>query len=141
MSTAQRVSRGFHRLALFLAAIPLVLGVILSVSLAVKNANEAFTEQPGLICARDYLIKYHGSREMALEQAIGMIDLAIAGCSNRSKLVSSQVALDTREEDFDYATSVASAIAVGLAITLAVSFAVYGTVRAIGWVIGGFAAS
>jgi hypothetical protein len=28
MAASQRVSRGFHRLALFLAAIPLILGVL-----------------------------------------------------------------------------------------------------------------
>jgi len=32
-------------------------------------------------------------------------------------------------------------LGLGLAMTLAVSLAVYGLVRAIGWVIGGFAAS
>jgi len=32
-------------------------------------------------------------------------------------------------------------LATGLIITLAVSLAVYGIVRAIGWVIGGFASS
>jgi hypothetical protein len=41
MSTAQRVSRGSHRLGLFLAAIPLVIGIILSVGPAVEQANRA----------------------------------------------------------------------------------------------------
>jgi len=35
----------------------------------------------------------------------------------------------------------AKVLAVGLAITLAATLAVYGIVRAMGWVIGGFAAS
>lgn len=77
MSTSQRVSRGFHRLALFLAAIPLLIGTYFSI-----------------------VIAYSGS---------------------------------STEGDVTFTQA-------RLAITLAVSLAVYGVVRAIGWVIGGFAA-
>jgi hypothetical protein len=55
MSTAQRVSRGFHRLALFLAAIPLLLGGILSVYFAWVSASDAklrYNEQAALVCAQ-----------------------------------------------------------------------------------------
>jgi hypothetical protein len=74
MSTSERVSRGFHRLELFLAAIPLLAGGVFATYLAVDTAN-------------------------------------------------------------------ITPLVRGLPITLAVTLAVYGVVRAIGWVIGGFAAS
>ena len=41
----------------------------------------------------------------------------------------------------NWRTKFALPLATGLIITLAVSLAVYGIVRAIGWVIGGFASS
>ncbi len=41
----------------------------------------------------------------------------------------------------NWRTKFAVPLTIGLATTLAASFAVYGLVRAIGWVIGGFAAS
>ena len=41
MSTSQRVSRGFHRLALFLAAIPLLIGSAISIYMAVDSVNTA----------------------------------------------------------------------------------------------------
>ena len=74
MAASQRVSRGFHRLALVVAAISLLVGGVSSAYVAVMEA--------------DY--------------ALGIILFAFA---------------------------------------LAASLAVYGIVRAIGWVIGGFAAT
>jgi hypothetical protein len=44
MSTSQRVSRGFHRLALFLAAIPFLVGVAFSASGALDHAKHKRTE-------------------------------------------------------------------------------------------------
>ena len=44
MSTAKRVSRGFHRLAVFLAAIPLLLGGSLSVYIAFGLANRLWEQ-------------------------------------------------------------------------------------------------
>jgi hypothetical protein len=77
MAASLRLSRGFHRLALFLAAIPLLIG-------------------------------------------IAFLFIAILGAS----------AGDVGK--------LAPRWALGSAITLAISLAVYGIVRAIGWVIGGF---
>jgi hypothetical protein len=56
MSASQRVSRGFHRLGLFLAAIPMVLGVFASLYIASETANGAkrwHDEQATLVCAQD----------------------------------------------------------------------------------------
>jgi hypothetical protein len=42
--------------------------------------------------------------------------------------------------DFNWFSTFASSVIPLIGVTLAVTFAVYGLVRAIGWVIGGFAA-
>jgi len=39
MSTSQKISRGFHKLALFLAAIVLLLGVAWSAATAIQRAT------------------------------------------------------------------------------------------------------
>ena len=56
MDTAQRLNRGFHRLALFLAAISLLAGGVVSVffaSLATSNAKRWHDKQVALVCAQD----------------------------------------------------------------------------------------
>jgi hypothetical protein len=56
MAASQRLSRGFHRLALFLAAIPLVVGSIASLYIASDAASSAklwHDEQAALACAQD----------------------------------------------------------------------------------------
>ena len=55
MSTAQRVSRGFHRLALFLAALPLLLGGSLSVYIAFDLANRLWEQHQKLVCAHEHV--------------------------------------------------------------------------------------
>src|SRR5215510_6830626 len=55
MSTAQRVSRDFHRLALFLAAIPLLLGASLSVYIAFDLANRLWEQHQKLVCAHEHV--------------------------------------------------------------------------------------
>jgi hypothetical protein len=45
MSTSQRVGRSFHRLGVFLAAIPLIAGVVTSVLIAMGGAKEAQNKQ------------------------------------------------------------------------------------------------
>jgi hypothetical protein len=51
MSTSQRVSLRFHRLAVFLAVIPLVLGVTLSAFFAYTAANREADQHQKLDCA------------------------------------------------------------------------------------------
>jgi hypothetical protein len=56
MSAAQRVSRGFHRLGMFLAAIPLLIGGGISIFDALNQANagkQAYYEQLALNCAQE----------------------------------------------------------------------------------------
>lgn len=82
MGTSQRVSRGFHRLGLFLAAVPPLLVASFCLFVAVRAAF------------------FGGLASVSLSQVITTLLMAFA-----------------------------------------VSLAVYGLVRAIGWVVGGFTAS
>jgi hypothetical protein len=54
MSAAQRVSRGFHRLALFLAAIPLIIGGSLALYFAFEDTSNFATQYQTLVCAHKY---------------------------------------------------------------------------------------
>jgi predicted Co/Zn/Cd cation transporter (cation efflux family) len=63
------------------------------------------------------------------------------GCSDWAQTASFREVINAKPDDFSYATELLPPLTIGLAITLAVSLAVYGFVRAIDWVIGGFAAS
>jgi len=57
MAASQRVSRGFHRLALFLAAIPLLLGTILSLGYANNVADQNQKQHAKLVCANKHVLK------------------------------------------------------------------------------------
>jgi hypothetical protein len=147
MSTAQRVSRGFHWLGLFLAAIPLLVGGYLSAMEApdwtapfsakwtlsndwepVPDSGNAPTSGGNYVPppptmhikgVGDFLMST-GFEKLSAEQQQTMADQIIAR---------------------NWRTKFAMPLAEGLSITLAVSLAVYALIRAIGWVIGGFAAS
>ena len=124
---ATRISRGFHWLALFLAATLLLVGGYVSVSYAVGEASMPPAEvwsKPALI------IEGFGTVPMPL----GFDRLTR---DEQDELVD-QLAASLRPE---WWANFSKALGVSLAITLAASLAVYGVVRAIGWVIGGFAAS
>jgi hypothetical protein len=152
MSTSQRVSRGFHRLALFLAAIPLLIGIVSSVLWGFHDANLASDKHQQLVCAQnrlgtrekpwtipwDALVKAYESGT-PLENA--EVSLKRLGCSEwEYDSVRLGEALDVSPK-FDWIGKFAPPSGIGFAITLVVSLALYGAVRAIGWVIGGFAAS
>jgi hypothetical protein len=50
MATSQSLSRGFHRLALFLAAIPLIVGVFAIANVLVQ-ADRANRQHQQLVCS------------------------------------------------------------------------------------------
>lgn len=184
MATADRVSRGFHRLALFLAAIPLLVGGTWAGVTAFEAADRAkrtHAEQLELVCAKTRI----GEKPVSPQEGEGNVfdrfddpssadaaesnkkpwernwtkkngatlppgftlappsrDLKALGCSEVSRQVLLRNILDARTpEDFSYAKALVPTLAFLLGITLAVSFAFYAVVRAIGWVIGGFAKS
>ena len=81
MAASQRVSRGFHRLALFLAAIPLLVGGGLSLFIAIDQANKAkamHEEQARLVCAQTALKSDVPQGYRAVD---GRVDLQKLGCS------------------------------------------------------------
>ena len=124
MATSQRVSRGFHRLALFLAAIPLLIGGTWSVIYALNEAGPALSE--------------NASKSSAAIPSSGK-NLTIDGVD-----ISPVPTPDQQNEKVDrmvlpyWRIKFAELLAKGLAISLAVALALYGLVRAIGYVIGGF---
>lgn len=161
MSTSQRVSRGFHRLALFLAAIPLLLGGIFSVYFAWVSAGEAklpYDEQATLVCAQNaFYKKFYADlsrdefdRRIAEKLAsiqTGEVkvtdpDLKELGCSDQSRTVSVLEIFRARApSEFSWSAVFWPPLGYGLAVSLGVALVLYGVIRAIGWVIGGFAAS
>src|SRR5262245_21360460 len=153
MRTAQRVSRGFHRLAVFFAAIPLVIGAAYSTPIVIEAmtaARKASLEHNRVMCAHQYLNQIRrrrlspeakipaSSQDVLLASDDIQINLRSIGCSNSDATISLGEARNPPK--FSLLGAFASAIA-ALTLTLALSLAIYGLFRAIGWVIGGFAAS
>ena len=124
---ATRISRGFHWLALFLAATSLLVGGYFSVIYAVGEASMP----PAEVWSRPALII----------EGLGTVPMPLGfdrlTRDEQDELVD-QLAASLRPQ---WWANFSKALGVSLAITLAASLAVYGVVRAIGWVIGGFAAS
>ena len=155
MATSQRLSCGFHRLALFLAAIPLLVGLPISAFWAVSDFNYAAEKHQKLACAhksagtpgQPWTIPWDAfaKRQNPFDDLIPIdnreISLKQLGCSELEYDLATYGEVRDVSPTFNWLGIVAATLAAGLAITLAVSLAVYGIVRAIGWVIGGFTAS
>jgi ABC-type cobalamin transport system permease subunit len=135
MAASQRPSRGF-RLALFLAAIPLLIGIGVSFFVAKDSADKASQAYQQLLCAHRYIATNQSWLMSAPDGAI--LDLIQIGCSDRPAATISLGEARTKPVAAEQLVS-SSKLWVGLVITFAVSIAVYGIVRAIGWAIGGFA--
>jgi hypothetical protein len=127
MAGSERDSRGFHRLGVLLAALALLIGGTWSVIYALNEAASASSENPP-------------PKSSGATPSSGK-NLTIDGVD-----ISPVLTPDQQNEKLDrmalpsWRTKFAERRAKGLTIGLAVSLAVYGIVRAIGWVIGGFAA-
>ena len=153
MSASLRVSRGFHRLAIFLGAIPLILGSVFYFNLAWDKgrtasmyacAQEAFYKKFYANLSRDEFDRRVAAKLAPIrtgEVKVTDPDLKELGCSNYSKRVSVLEIFGASRHKFAWAAAFFHQVVIGLAITLAISLAVYVLVRAIGWIIGGFMAS
>jgi hypothetical protein len=135
MSAAQRVSRGFHRLALFLAAIPLLLGGSLSVYIAFDLANRLWEQHQKLVCAHQHVPPQMPS---AFDQ-FDTVKLKQIGCSNSDDTI--RVARNPSPNLNWFAAFGSGLLRSPLPQTLIITLGVYVVVRAIGWVIGGFVSS
>lgn len=152
MSESQRVSRGFHRLAVLSAAIPLLLGIIYSLWSSYQTANNELDRHDKLECAREHAALWppvttssvsddEQTSSVGDDEEMGIpLSLKSVGCSDRDDdMVSYAEAANPPE--FNWWKSYARHIASILALTAAISLGAYSVIRAIGWVIGRFAAS
>jgi hypothetical protein len=156
MSKSQWAGRGFHRLAYFLAAIPLLVGSIGSVSMGFKEANYGSTQYHKLECAHDI---YRSNEKRfwdllsaydplsgeggyldvsAIKDGRAAVDLKALGCSNVNDATT--FAQIKKLPQFSWLGTFASGMASWMPITLFLTLAVYGVVRGIGWVLDGFVA-
>jgi len=136
MSAAQRVSRDFHRLALFLAAIPLLLGGSLSIYIAFDLASRLWEQHQKLVCAHEHVAgKKLG--ENVFDQ-FDTVNLKQIGCSNSDDTVTVGEARNPPPNLNWFAAFGSGLLLSPLPQILIVTLVVYVLVRAIGWVIGGF---
>ena len=143
MATRERVSRGFHWLGLLLATVTFLICGYFMVVTVMDDAGRKQRARQELLCARD---KIKASNAEAGLKAVGLtdnLDLKSLGCTSWSRVVSREAVLNVRDEDFSYASAllIPLSLSLPLILALAISFGVYGLMRAIGRVIGGFAAS
>jgi hypothetical protein len=146
--TSPRVSRGFHRLGLFLAAIPLLWGVFYSLGDPLQMANHDLDWHQKVACAHGVFQtdpKRFWTAAFAPPPAGRTdppltIDLQAIGCSSQAD-DALLIAYAENPPAFNWWTSFGAQAGFILAFAGVVSLAVYGVVRAIGWVIGGFASS
>jgi|RhiMetdeSRZDD1v2_1073273.scaffolds.fasta_scaffold115733_9 hypothetical protein len=152
MSAAQRVSRGFHRLAVFLAAIPLLIGVLFSLGTPYNVVTSELASHQAVLCAnkvyqtdRDRFWKIvfapiaPGHAVDTLLTGRPTVGLRELGCSQNDNFILVEDAKNPPE--FSWWRRFGEEAGSGLAFAVIASLAIYGLVRAIGWVIGGFAAS
>jgi hypothetical protein len=151
MSAAQRLSRGFHRLGFFLAAIPLIVGII-AIAEVTQQGDRAIRQHAKLECVHNHIAQARRVDEQGhlfepLPEGYELvwqdgyrISLKQVGCSV-SEYDTITYGEARNPPDFDWLNALGLPLALAVAATLAVSLAVYGLVRAIGWVIGGFAAA
>jgi hypothetical protein len=103
-STSQRVTRGFHRLGVVLAGLTMLVGIAGTIFVGSMKAGDASVKHQQLVCARDKL----NARSLALKDAADRWwekdpladtqDLKQLGCTTWAQSVSTQSALDARDD-------------------------------------------
>ena len=137
---AHRISRGFHRIGIASAAIPLVAGLAFTAFLAhslhgsEKMAEAARVERNAMVaCARDAL-------KDTTYQSRDLIDFQTLGCSKTSEALGA-IRMYVMQPPRNSSAEVVFMVGIGITLSLLASLTVYGIVRAIGWVIGRFTTS
>jgi hypothetical protein len=129
------------------------IGITSTIFIAGNDARDSFRRHQSLVCAHEHtgtpnqpwtlpwdaFVKTQNPFEDLIPIENREISLKQLGCSN-SEYDTVKFAEALKPSEFSWLSNLAP-ISFGLALTLMVTFAVYGIVRAIGWVIGGFAAS
>jgi hypothetical protein len=135
MAASTGPSRNLHRLALFLAAIPLLLGGSLSVYIAFDLANRLWDQHQKLVCAHKYVAGQKPSGKVF--DQFDTVKLKQIGCSNSDDTVTVGEARNP-PPNLNWFAEFGSALLLSpLPQTLIVTLVVYVVVRVIGWVIGG----
>jgi hypothetical protein len=134
MAALARLNLNFHRLALLLAAIPLLLGGSLSVYIAFDLANRLWDQHQKLVCAHEHVAKQKPGGNVF--DQFDTIKLKQIGCSNSDDTLTVGEARNP-PPNLNWFAEFGSALLLSpLLQTLIVTFVVYVVVRAIGWVIG-----
>ena len=155
LGTSQRLSRGFHRLGIFLALIPFIVGAAWSLKVANEDANNLAAlhdDEVSYACAKKVLMTNSPARKEIESKYTDAppgflpdnerVDLQKLGCASSSEIATVGDVLNVPEPmDFSYAGIFYPTLAPLLVVSLILSLLVYCLVRAIGWVIAGFAAS
>ena len=115
----------------------------MSAGVAVEQANEEEAYHQKVVCAGQHPERWPSTAAatglLTDEQAGFPLYLKQVGCSDKEDETVSYAEARNPPE-FNWWVSLLPPLGLGLGVTLAVSLALYGIVRAIGWVIGGFAA-
>jgi len=149
VAASQRVSRGFHRLGLFLAAIILLIGVSYWVFQAAEVAGISWRHHKALMCAHDFLQRdekrFWDLSYMPDNTDEVVIDLKALECSQpvNDPLAIVQFGEVRIVPSFSWISSFGSEllfppILITALAALILAYAAYGVIRTIGWVIGGF---
>ena len=149
MAASQRVSRGFHRLGLLLAAIILLIGGSYWVSQAAEVAGIYWRHHKALMCAHDFLQRdekrFWDLSYMPDNTDEVVIDLKALECSQpvNDPLAIVQFGEVRVVPSFSWISSFGSEllfppILITALAALILAYAAYGVIRTIGWVIGGF---
>ena len=143
MSTSQQISRGFHRLAILIAAIPLLVGGSIALVTGFNQAGAASRDHEKVLCAHEYLSRARDqpkpNYKLMFAPDSDRLNLREIGCSSDGEdTVSFGEAWNPPQ--FNWLGVLVPTLTYNLSVVLAVSLGVYVLIRAIGWVIGGFAA-
>jgi hypothetical protein len=108
MSTAQRVSRAFHRLGFLLATVTFLICGYFMVVTVMDDARRKQSAHQELLCARDKVKASNAQATIPGLKVVGLtdnLDLKSLGCTSWSRVVSREAVLNVRDEDFSYASA------------------------------------
>lgn len=148
--TANSISRGFHRLAIFIATVPLIVGCVIAIVSATDIANREHARHQDILCARErwkpppepYNKPGATDEELIAEinHLAGVVNLKVIGCFSGSGSENiTYEEMRNKPNEVSWLIKLILPFAFFAAISAVVALVVYGVVRAIGWVISGFA--